>query len=134
MRARRDDEGSIIPLILGYGLLISAVLLVGVVVTDMYTAQRRVDGLADAAALAAADGFVLEAGPVARLDEAAARVNAEAVISLSGQEARLIGLDAPDATTVRVSVAGAWHPPLATALFPEGVLLGATGTARTAIR
>ena len=56
-----DEDGSILPLILGYTLIAIAVLFVCVCATDLYIAQKRLDATADAAALAGADGFTLEA-------------------------------------------------------------------------
>ena len=57
-----DDEGSVLLLTLGYAVLAIAVILVCVDATSLYLAQKRLDALADAAALAGADGFTLAVG------------------------------------------------------------------------
>ena len=44
---------------IGYALLALTMILVCVCATDLYIVQKRLDALADAAALAGADGFVL---------------------------------------------------------------------------
>lgn len=129
-----DDRGSILPLIVGYGALCGVLLVIAIDITSLYTHQRRVDALADAVALAAADGFVLEPGPIARLDAEAARVHAETVLGAAGDGNALVAITMADAITVRVSITSTWHPPLAGVGFPDGVSLGAVGTARTALQ
>ena len=54
-----NEEGSVLLLTLGYVLLALAVIFVCVCATDLYIAQKRLDALADSAALAGADGFTL---------------------------------------------------------------------------
>ncbi|HAQ59368.1 MAG TPA: hypothetical protein DCR63_02590, partial [Microbacterium sp.] len=53
------DEGSVLLLTLGYAVLAIAVILVGANAVSLYLAQKRVESVADAAALAGADGFAL---------------------------------------------------------------------------
>ena len=65
-----DDEGSVLLLTLGYGVLAIAVILVCTAATSLYLAQKQLDAVADAAVLAAADGFelsVVDGEPVALL-------------------------------------------------------------------
>jgi hypothetical protein len=59
LRERRDEDGSVLPLLLGYVVLALAVIFVCTCATDLYITQKRLDSLADAAALAGADGFTL---------------------------------------------------------------------------
>ncbi|UNK71990.1 pilus assembly protein TadG-related protein [Microbacterium sp. H1-D42] len=132
-----DDDGSILPLILGYMLLAIAVVFTCVCATDLYIAQKRLDSLADAAALAGSDGFVLEVDREdvrAELTDEGVRDQADAVVSALAQGARLVSAGTPDGVSARVTVAAAWHPPFLTPFVPDGVPLEATATSRTALR
>lgn len=132
-----DDDGSILPLILGYTLLAIAVVLTCVCATDLYIAQKRLDSLADAAALAGSDGFVLQVEGEdvrAELTDAGVREQADAVVSAISDGAELIAARTPDGVSARVTVATTWHPPFLSPFVPDGVPLEATGTSRTALR
>lgn len=135
--AAADESGSILPLLLGYVVLAIAVLTVCVCATDLHIAQKRLDSLADAAALAGADGFtlVIEGDSVrAVLTDAGVHEQAAAVVAAVSMESAVISASAPDSMTARVTVASAWHPPLFSPFVPEGVLLESTATSRTALR
>ncbi|MGQ7311402.1 pilus assembly protein TadG-related protein [Microbacterium arabinogalactanolyticum] len=138
LRALADDEdGSILPLILGYMLLAVAVIFVCVCATDLYIAQKRLDSLADAASLAGADGFTLESteGSVrAELTDEKVREQADAVVTAVSPETRLVSAGTPDGVSARVTVATVWHPPLISPFVPDGVPIEATATTRTALR
>lgn len=134
--ALTDDAGSILPLIVGYGVLLGALLIVTTDLTSLHIAQKQTAALADAAALAAADGFeltVTEGEAVARLDDAEARRQAAAVLAASPHPSTLADLVIADGVTARVTVTTVWHPPLTSVLVPDGLVLGATGTGRTAL-
>ncbi|WP_256220994.1 hypothetical protein [Microbacterium sp. AR7-10] len=126
-----------LPLVLGYAMLAIAVIFVGVCATDLYIAQKRLDSLADAAALAGSDGFTLEAegeGVRAELTDDGVRDQASAVIGAVDSAASLVSAGTPDGVSARVTVAAAWHPPLLSPFVPDGVPLEATATSRTALR
>lgn len=132
-----DDEGSVLILTLGYGVLAIAVILVCTAATSLYLAQKQLDAVADAAALAAADGFALSivgGEPVATLTDTGVRSEAAAMIGQIGDDARLVTASTPDGVSARVTVAGEWHPPVVTLFVPNGVRLEATATSRTALR
>lgn len=143
-RARRavrgsaaDDEGSVLILTLGYAVLALAVILVCVDATSLYLAQKHLDSLADAAALAGADGFHLEVdddGPRAALAAADVRDAASALLDQAGPGVRLVSAEAPGGAAARVTVASTWHPPVLTVFVPQGWDLAATATSRTAFR
>ena len=140
-RARRrtnaDDDGSVLILTLGYAVLALAVILVCTAATSLYLAQKQLDAVADAAALAAADGFELSvtAGePVATLTDSGVHREAVAMVDAVGKTARLISATSPDGVSARVTVAGRWHPPIVTVFVPDGVTLESTATSRTALR
>jgi len=58
---RRDDEGSIVPLVAGLGALCLALVLVVVSATSLYLERKRLFTFADTTALAAAEAFDLDA-------------------------------------------------------------------------
>lgn len=132
-----SDEGSVLILTLGYAILALMTVLVCVDATSLYLAQKRLDALADAAALAGADGFtlqVVEDEPRAELTSSQVREQAAALVSQIAPEALLVSAGTPDGVSARVTVAGQWHPPVLTLFVPEGVALEATATSRTALR
>jgi uncharacterized membrane protein len=132
-----DDEGSVLLLTLGYAVLAIAVILLCADATSLYLAQKRLDSLADAAALAGADGFTLEVvgeGPVATLTDDGVRTQADSLIAAVGGGATLVSAGTDDGVSARVTVATVWRPPVLTLFVPEGVALQATATSRTALR
>lgn len=132
-----DEEGSILLLTIGYAVLALAAVLVCVDATSLYLSQKRLDAVADAAALAGADGFtltVVDGRPVAMLGSDDVRAQAESVVAALGGGATLVSAGTPDGRSARVTVAGAWHPPVLTLFVPDGVALKATATSRTALR
>lgn len=134
---READEGSVLLLTLGYALLALALIFVSVCATDLYISQKRLDALADAAALAGADGFTLVVeGGTARADltDEGVRAQALALVADLPGEASLVSATAPDGLSARVTVSADWHPPLLSIFVPDGVRLEATGTSRTALR
>ena len=132
-----DDEGSVLLLTLGYAILAIAVILVCVDATSLYLAQKRLDALADAAALAGADGFsvtVVDDEPVATLLSAAVQAQAEAMVAQVGGGARLVSAGTPDGLSARVTVSDVWRPPVLALFVPDGVRLQAVATSRSALR
>lgn len=136
-RAEADDEGSVLLLTLGYAVLALAVILVCTAATSLYLAQKQLDAVADAAALAAADGFelsVTDGEAVATLTEAGVHREAAAMVAEIDEDTRLVSATSPDGVSARVTVAGTWHPPVVTVFVPDGIALQATATSRTALR
>ena len=134
---RRDDEGSVLILTLGYAVLALVAVLICTGATSLYLAQKRLDAVADAAALAAADSFELTiaAGePVASLTDADVRGQAELMVAQIGGGATVVSAETPDGVSARVTVTGSWHPPVVTFFVPDGLALEATATSRTALR
>ncbi|MFT4233619.1 MAG: hypothetical protein QM607_01220 [Microbacterium sp.] len=135
IRSLHDERGSIMPLVIGYVALGLALAIVALNATSLYLAQRGLDQVADAAAVAGADGFTIGwdgPDPVARLDDAAVWAQAQTVAEASG--AQLVAASTPDGTTSRVTVATTWHPLVVSAFVPSGVSLTSTSTSRTALR
>ncbi len=134
---KASDEGSVLLLTLGYALLAMSLIFVCVCATDLYIAQKRIDALADAAALAGADGFdviVVDDSPRAELTDDGVRQQVDVLLAATGGEATLVSAGTPDGVSSRVTVSIAWHPPLVAFAVPDGVRLEATGTSRTALR
>lgn len=132
-----DDDGSVLLLTLGYAVLAIAVILVCVDATGLYLAQKRLDSLADAAALAGADGFTLTVvggEPVAELSDEAVVDEATAIVAAVGGGATVISATTPDGVSARVTVAATWHPAVLTPFVPEGLVLESTATTRTTLR
>jgi uncharacterized membrane protein len=124
-------------LTLGYAILAIVTALVCVDATSLYLAQKRLDGLADAAALAGADGFtlsVVDGEARADLESDAVRAQADALVASVGGDAVVVSAGTPDGVSARVIVAGSWRPPVLTLFVPDGVALEATATSRTALR
>ncbi|WP_336648907.1 pilus assembly protein TadG-related protein [Microbacterium sp. MMO-10] len=131
-----DERGSTVPLILGYLVLAIALIWVCVCATDLYIAQKRLDSVADAAALAGADGFRLQvdgAGIRARLDDADVAEQAAAVIAVLDDGTELVSASSPDGLSARVIVKATWSPPLLSDLVPAVVSIRSTGTSRTSL-
>lgn len=123
-------------MVLGYALLALLVIYVCVCATDLYLAQKRLDTAADAAALAAADTFVLtvvDGAPRPLLDDATVWDEAVAVLSTLDR-AELVSASAPDGVSARVSVRSSWAAPILSAFIPAAVELTSTATSRTALR
>ena len=137
VKGEPDDEGSVLLLTLGYAVLAIVTALVCVDATSLYLAQKRLDGLADSAALAGADGFtlsVIDGEARADLEPDAVRAQADALVGSVGGGAVVVSAGTPDGVSARVTVAGYWHPPVLTLFVPDGVALEATATSRTALR
>lgn len=133
---RHDESGTIMPLVFGYAALALVLLFVCVNAMSLHLAQKRADAIADAAALAGADGFTLlieAGGPVARLTDAGVHEQAAHLVDAIG-DAVLLTAMTPDGVSARVTVATRWHPPIVSLFVPDGVALEATATSRTALR
>ncbi|MBY0687866.1 hypothetical protein K5S26_04855 [Microbacterium marinilacus] len=131
-----DEDGSVLPLVLGYAVLAIALILVCANATSLYLSQKRLDALADAAALAAADGFALtieDGTPHVRLEQDRMREQAQAVVDAIPGEATLASVTSSDDVSVRVVVSGSWAPPVFAPFVPDGVPLSATATVRNAL-
>lgn len=131
-----DDEGSILPLTIGYALLAIVLILVCVDATSLYLAHKRTEAVADAAALAGSDGFELAGdadAPVLRLTDADVEAQASEIVAVYGS-ASLVDARTPDGASARVTVSTLWRPPIMTLFVPDGVTLQATATSRTALR
>lgn len=139
IRGRRcgNEDGSVLLLTIGYAVLALVLVFVCANATTLYLAQKRLDALADAAALAGADGFTLAVSggqPRTELTDDDVRMQAEEMVAASGDGATLVAATTPDGRSARVTVTGVWHPPIVTMFVPDGVALSSTATSRNALR
>ena len=144
---RRDDDGQVMLLSIGYGVL--ALLLVTVVVsaTSVHLDRKRLLATADLAALAAADSIDVPAyyaggpapeGPLVRPTPSTVRAAVEDHLAASPEAARLPDLAIVEATTTdgrtaRVTLRSVARIPLisaVTAPWADGIPLQVTAQAR----
>ncbi|WP_433677089.1 hypothetical protein [Microbacterium gorillae] len=132
----RDDSGSLLPLVIGYGALTAVLMVTTIDLASLNMAQRGLDAVAEAAALAAADTFTLSVAdgePRAVLTAPGVAMGAAALLEATPGQAVLVASDTPDGTSAVVTVQMIWHPPLFSIVIPDGVTLRSTAIARTAI-
>lgn len=139
--ALADDEGSTLPLVIFFGMLGLAVVLVVTAATSLYLEKKRLFTVADGAALVGAEAFELDSVTVTpdgpRPVLVSADVAAAASAYLAGNPAPdLDGLAIESALTVdgrsaTVTMTSTWHPPVVTLFVPEGLRIEATATARS---
>lgn len=123
-------------LTLGYAVLALVLILLCADATSLYLEQKRLDTLADGAAVAAAEGISASTGEgamIVRLDAVAVHDQAELFVHDNGDGATLVAAGTPDGSSARVTVASTWHPPVITPFVPGGVALHSTATSRTAL-
>lgn len=140
-RRLADDTGSTLPLVIFYGFLALALVLIVAAATSLYLERKRLFTLADGAALVGAESFQLDAvsltqhGPRPVLHPG--EVHAAVASYLAGNPiSQFDGLVVERATTVdgesaTVTVSAVWHPPVVTVFVPEGMRIEATAVARS---
>ncbi|HEY4224212.1 MAG TPA: pilus assembly protein TadG-related protein [Pseudolysinimonas sp.] len=144
-RALGDDTGSTLPLVIFYGFLALALVLIVAAASSLYLERKRLFTLADDAALVGAESFDLNSvtfaahgpRPVLRADQVHAAVTSYLAGNPTGAESgEFPGLVVKRATTVdgesaTVTVSAIWHPPVVTVFVPEGMRIEATAVARS---
>lgn len=139
----RDDEGSTLPLIAGFGALALAIVLVAAAASSLYLERKQLFTLADGAALVGAEAFDLAdvridpttGQPGVRLDPADVHRDVSAFLASTpnGGFDSLVLEEATsrDGQSATVTVSAVWRPPVVTVFFPEGIRIAATATARS---
>jgi hypothetical protein len=136
----RDDDGSTMPLVAGFGALALALVLVAAAASSLYLERKQLFTLADGAALVGAEAFDLgdvtvdADGPRVVLDPADVRRDVTTFLA-STPNGGFEGLVLQEATSrdgesATVTVSSIWRPPIVTVFFPEGLRIEATATAR----
>lgn len=140
-RRLADDTGSTLPLVVFYGFLGLALVLIVAAASSLYLERKRLFTLADGAALVGAESFQLDAvsfgshGPRPVLQPG--EVRAAVASYLAGNPMNEFdALVVERATTVdgesaTVTVSAVWHPPVVTVFVPEGMRIEATAVARS---
>ena len=137
----RDDTGSTLPLIAGYGALALAAILIAASATSLYLERKRLFTLADGAALVGAEAFDLDdvlvttGGPRVRLRDADVRREVRRYLDTQPigrfEGLRLEQAGSPDRRSALVTVSAIWRPPLPIPFVPEGLRIEATAVSRT---
>lgn len=139
-RRLRDDDGSTLPLVAGFGAVALALVLVAAAASSLYLERKQLFTLADGAALVGAEAFdlddvgVVDGRPGVRLDPGDVRRDVAGFLA-STPDTGFEGLvleraTTPDDESATVTVSAIWRPPLVTVFFPEGMRIEATATAR----
>ena len=140
MTQRRDERGSITPLIIGFALLVAVLVAVVVDASAAYLRRQGLDSVADAAALAATDGLQGDAvyrhglGERAEIDAEATRRYVEDYLSSSDAAGRYPGLTwtvSTSTTSVVVRLAARLDLPLRVPGVAESATV--TGTAAAVV-
>lgn len=138
----RDDRGSILPLIAGFGALALAVVLLVTAATSLYLERTRLFTLADGAALVGAESFDLDDVRVTpegvlrplltdgHVLQGARQYLAEAPMGRL-ENMQLLAATTPDGLSARVTLAAEWRPPVLAILLPDGIRLEVTATGRS---
>ena len=138
----RDDEGSTLPLIAGFGALGLAIVLVAAAASSLYLERKQLFTLADGAALVGAEAFDLtdvtldpttgEPGVLLEPADVHRDVSAFLVGNPNGGFEGLVLEEATsrDGESATVTVSAVWRPPIVTVFFPEGIRIETTATAR----
>jgi hypothetical protein len=139
--ALRRDDGSILPLVCGFGALALALILVVAAATSLYLERKRLFTLADGAALVGAESFDLADVAVTahrpRVELEPAQVRSSVRAYLAGNpigEFESLHLDEAttlDGRSARVTVSAIWRPPVITVFVPDGMRIDATAVSRT---
>lgn len=136
------DDGQVTILVIGFAVVLLLLTVVVMGVTAVYVGERKLQVLADNAALAAADTFVaLDPGedgapPVTVLDDDAVAGAAAAYLDTVSAWAGTPGLalaaptGSPDGRTAEVTLSAVVHPPVVNLLVPDGIPITATSEAR----
>jgi len=138
----RDDEGSTLPLIAGFGALGLAIVLVAAAASSLYLERKQLFTLADGAALVGAEAFDLTdvnldpvtGEPGVLLDSADVHRDVASFIAGNpngGFEALVLEeASTRDGESATVTLSAVWRPPIVTVFFPEGIRIETTATAR----
>ncbi|MEO6827434.1 MAG: pilus assembly protein TadG-related protein [Microbacteriaceae bacterium] len=140
MKASNED-GSILPLTLVYGILSLVLILVVVAATSLYVERKRLFSLADGASLVGAEAFELDQ---VRVDGDALRASLQpaAVGEAVGayladnpighfEGLRVVNASTADGQSATVTLAAYWRPPVLSLFVPDGFPLQVTSVARS---
>lgn len=135
-----DEEGSTLPLVVAFGMLGLALVLVAAAASSLYLERKQLFTLADGAALVGAEAFELgdvevrNGTPRLALDPAAVHRDVAAFLASTPNTGfdglALVAATSPDGRSATVTLSAIWRPPVVTVFFPEGFRIETTATAR----
>lgn len=136
-----DEDGSILPLTLVYGILSLVLILVVVAATSLYVERKRLFSLADGAALVGAEAFELDQvavdGDVLRASLQPAAVEAAVGQYLADNPTghfeglSVVNASTSDGQSATVTLSAYWRPPVLSLFVPDGFPLQVTSVARS---
>jgi uncharacterized membrane protein len=140
IRRLRADDGSILPLVIVFGMLSLVVVLLAVSATSLYLERKRLFTLADGAALAGAEAFSLAdarsgdgtLAPQLRSSDVADAV--DAYVADAPAEFDSLGIDraeSVDGRSATVTLSADWSPPVFSLLVPAGFRIEVTAVGRS---
>jgi hypothetical protein len=141
----RDDSGSTLPLVIFYGFLALALVLIVSAAASLYLEKKRLFTLADGAALVGAESFDLDAvsvtgrGPRPTLlpDQVRGSVadylrgDPSGAVSNEFEGLTVVRATSVDGRSATVTLSAIWHPPVVTVFVPDGLRVDATAIARS---
>lgn len=141
MRSVRSEEGSTIPLVVAFGMLGLALVLVVAAASSLYLERKRLFTLADGAALVGAEAFDLdEVAPTVRgfrpelePDDVRVAVGDYLAGTATGsfEALELERATSVDGRSATVTLSAIWRPPVVSVFFPEGLRIETTALARS---
>ena len=136
-----DDTGSTLPLVIFYGFLALALVLIVAAASSLYLERKRLFTLADGAALVGAESFELDAvsltgrgpRPTLRPDQVHSSVTSYLAGNPTDEFEDLVVERATtvDGESATVTVSAVWHPPVVTVFVPDGLRIEVTAVARS---
>ncbi|WP_243064192.1 pilus assembly protein TadG-related protein [Humibacter sp. RRB41] len=137
----RADDGSILPLVIFYGVLCIVLVLLVSSATSLYLERERLFALADGAALAGAEAYDLHAvavvdghpRPVLHSTDVSAAVGDFLASSVADgfDGLRVQRADTTDGRSATVTMSTVWHPPVVSMFVPAGIRIDVTSSARS---
>lgn len=141
-RCESSEEGSILPLIAIFAAVALGMVLVAASASSLYLERVRLFGLADGAALSAAESYdlarvtVVDGNVRPTLDSASVRAAVDGYLAVAPasadfDELTVLRARTADGRSAEVRLASTWHPPVLSPLMPEGVRVEVTSLARS---
>ena len=137
----RSDGGSILPLVIFYGVLCIVLVLLVSSATSLYLERERLFALADGAALAGAEGYDLDAvavvdghpRPVLHSTDVSTAVADFLASSVADgfDGLRVQQAGTTDGRSATVTMSTVWHPPVVSMFVPAGIRIDVTSSARS---
>ncbi len=140
-RSPSREDGSILPLVAGFGALALALVLLVAAAASLYLERKRLFTVADGAALAGAEAFALDEVARTPIGPRPTLTSAQVAAAVSGYLAtaptgdleqlaveRAVTLDGRSAT---VELAAYWRPPVLSLLVPQGFRIEVTAVGRS---